>query len=79
MFAGPNMTRLGLYDSKEDIEVSYQIFKDLLKTNPEIRGMTGSSAGDVVAIGTPDEIERNDSSVTGDYLSGRKFIEILCV
>jgi simple sugar transport system substrate-binding protein len=49
--AYPKMTRLGLYDSKEDIEVSYQIFKDLLKTNPEIRGMTGSSAGDVVAIG----------------------------
>jgi simple sugar transport system substrate-binding protein len=47
----PNLTRLGLYDSKEDIEVSYQIFKDLLKTNPEITGMTGSSAGDVVAIG----------------------------
>jgi len=47
----PDMTRLGLYDSKEDIEVSYQIFKDLLKTNPEITGMTGSSAGDVVAIG----------------------------
>jgi simple sugar transport system substrate-binding protein len=47
----PNMTRLGLYDSKEDIEVSYQIFKDLLKTNPEIAGMTGSSAGDVVGIG----------------------------
>jgi len=47
----PNMERLGLYESKEDIEVSYQIFKDLLKTNPEIKGMTGSSAGDVVAIG----------------------------
>jgi simple sugar transport system substrate-binding protein len=27
------------------------IFKDLLKTNPEIAGMTGSSAGDVVGIG----------------------------
>ncbi|MCD6355735.1 MAG: substrate-binding domain-containing protein, partial [Anaerolineaceae bacterium] len=49
--AYPNMERLGLYESKEDIEVSYQIFKDLLKTNPEIKGMTGSSAGDVVAIG----------------------------
>ncbi len=49
--AYPNMTRLGLYESKEDIEISYQIFKDLLKTNPEIKGMTGSSAGDVVAIG----------------------------
>jgi simple sugar transport system substrate-binding protein len=49
--AYPNMTRLGLYESKEDQEISYQIFKDLLKTNPEIKGMTGSSAGDVVAIG----------------------------
>jgi simple sugar transport system substrate-binding protein len=49
--AYPNMERLGLYESKEDTEISYQIFKDLLKTNPEIKGMTGSSAGDVVAIG----------------------------
>jgi simple sugar transport system substrate-binding protein len=58
----PNMTRLGLYDSKEDIEVSYQIFKDLLKTNPEITGMTGSSAGDVVAIGRAvEEAGLNDS------------------
>ncbi len=60
--AYPNMTRLGLYDSKEDIEVSYQIFKDLLKTNPEIRGMTGSSAGDVVGIGRAvDEAGLNDT------------------
>ena len=51
LVAYPNMERLGLYESKEDIEISYQIFKDLLKTNPEIKGMTGSSAGDVVAIG----------------------------
>jgi simple sugar transport system substrate-binding protein len=59
--AFPNMTRLGLYDSKEDIEVSYQIFKDLLKTNPEITGMTGSSAGDVVAIGRAvEEAKLND-------------------
>jgi simple sugar transport system substrate-binding protein len=49
--AYPDMERLGLYESKEDTEISYQIFKDLLKTNPEITGMTGSSAGDVVAIG----------------------------
>ena len=58
----PNMTRLDLYDSKEDIEISYQIFKDLLKTNPEIAGMTGSSAGDVVGIGRAvDEAKLNDS------------------
>lgn len=49
--AYPNLTRLGLYESREDQEISYQIFKDLLKTNPEIKGMTGSSSGDVVAIG----------------------------
>jgi simple sugar transport system substrate-binding protein len=58
----PDMVRLGLYDSKEDIEVSYQIFKDLLKTNPEITGMTGPSAGDVVAIGRAvEEAGLNDS------------------
>jgi len=49
--AYPNMTRLGLYESREDAELGYQIFKDLLKTNPEIKGMTGSSSGDVVFVG----------------------------
>ncbi len=47
----PNMSRLGLYESKEDIEIAYQVFKDLLKTNPEIKGATGSSASEPTAIG----------------------------
>lgn len=47
----PEMRRLGLYDSKEDIEIAYQTFKDLLSLDMDITGMTGSSAGDVVAVG----------------------------
>jgi len=47
----PNMTRLGLYDSKEDTEISYQTMKDLLKTHPEITGATGSSSSDPAGIG----------------------------
>ena len=36
----------------------------------------GEHGGEVVAIGTPDEIAANEKSITGDYLSGRKRIEI---
>ena len=63
----PDMTRLGLYDSKEDTENSYQIMKDLLKTNPEITGATGSSAGDPAGIGRAvEEAGLNDTiSVVG--------------
>ena len=63
----PNMTRLGLYDSKEDTENSYQIMKDLLKTNPEITGATGSSSGDPAGVGRAvEEAGLNDTiSVVG--------------
>ena len=36
----------------------------------------GEHGGEVVAVGTPDEIAANEKSITGDYLSGRKKIEI---
>ncbi len=39
----------------------------------------GEHGGEVVAIGTPDEIAANEKSITGDYLSGRKRIEIPAV
>jgi len=39
----------------------------------------GEHGGEVVAIGTPDEIAANENSITGDYLSGRKRIEIPAV
>jgi len=36
----------------------------------------GEGGGRVVASGTPEDIESNTHSVTGAYLSGRKFIEV---
>ncbi len=36
----------------------------------------GEHGGEVVAVGSPDEIAANEKSITGDYLSGRKRIEI---
>lgn len=36
----------------------------------------GILGGNVVAIGTPTEVEANPKSLTGDYLSGRKYILI---
>lgn len=36
----------------------------------------GEHGGEVVAEGTPEQIERNKQSITGDYLSGRKFVPI---
>jgi len=36
----------------------------------------GEHGGEVVAVGTPEEIAANEKSITGDYLSGRKKIEI---
>ena len=39
----------------------------------------GVHGGEVVAIGTPEEIMLNENSITGDYLSGRKKIEVPAV
>ncbi|MDI2113393.1 excinuclease ABC subunit UvrA [Commensalibacter nepenthis] len=36
----------------------------------------GILGGNVVAVGTPDEVAANPKSLTGDYLSGRKYIPI---
>jgi excinuclease ABC subunit A len=36
----------------------------------------GVHGGEIVAVGTPEEIERNLDSLTGQYLSGRKSIEV---
>jgi simple sugar transport system substrate-binding protein len=45
------MELIGKYESKEDQEVVYNTFKDLLTTYPDIAGVQGSAAGDVVASG----------------------------
>jgi len=47
----PDMEFIGKYESKEDQEVVYNTFKDLLTTYPDIAGVQGSAAGDVVAAG----------------------------
>jgi len=47
----PDMEFIGKFESKEDQEVAYNIFKDLLDTYPDIKGMQGSAAGDVVSAG----------------------------
>jgi simple sugar transport system substrate-binding protein len=47
----PNMELVGKFEGKEDQEVVYNTFKDLLKTYPDIKGVQGSAAGDVVAAG----------------------------
>ncbi|MCD8055273.1 MAG: excinuclease ABC subunit UvrA [Clostridiales bacterium] len=36
----------------------------------------GVRGGEVVAVGTPDEVAANENSITGDYLSGRKKIDV---
>ena len=36
----------------------------------------GIHGGEVVAIGTPEEVAKNKKSITGDYLSGRKIISV---
>ena len=47
----PGMELVGKYETKEDMEVVYNIMKDLLKTHPDIKGVQGSAAGDVVGAG----------------------------
>ena len=36
----------------------------------------GIHGGEVVATGTPEEVSKNKNSITGDYLSGRRKIEV---
>ncbi len=39
----------------------------------------GKLGGEVIAQGTADEVSKNPNSLTGDYLSGKKFIEVPAV
>ncbi|UQS85082.1 excinuclease ABC subunit UvrA [Apilactobacillus apisilvae] len=36
----------------------------------------GSNGGKVMAVGTPEEVANNDQSLTGQYLSGKKYISV---
>ncbi len=36
----------------------------------------GSNGGKIMAAGTPKEVSQNDESITGQYLSGKKFIPV---
>ena len=36
----------------------------------------GVNGGEIIAMGTAKQIEKNKASITGDYLSGRKFIPV---
>lgn len=47
----PNLEFIAKYESKEDQEVAYNTMKDVLKTYPDIKGVLGSAAGDVVGAG----------------------------
>ncbi len=37
----------------------------------------GKHGGEVIAVGTPTEIEKDENSITGKYLSGKKKIEVM--
>lgn len=47
----PNLEFVAKYESKEDQEVAYNSMKDVLKTYPDIKGVMGAAAGDVVGAG----------------------------
>lgn len=47
----PKLQWIAKYESKEDFEVAYNTMKDVLKTHPDIKGVLGSAAGDVVGAG----------------------------
>lgn len=42
----------------------------------DIGPLAGEQGGEVVACGTPEEVARCDNSITGNYLSGKKCIEV---
>jgi excinuclease ABC subunit A len=42
----------------------------------DIGAGAGIHGGEIIAVGTPDEVANNPKSLTGDYLSGRKRIEV---
>jgi len=47
----PNIEFVARYESKEDQEVAYNTMKDVLKTYPDVKGVLGASALDVVGAG----------------------------
>ena len=47
----PKLVFVARYESKEDQTVAYNTMKDALKTNPDIVGVMGAAAGDVVGAG----------------------------
>jgi simple sugar transport system substrate-binding protein len=67
----PNMELIGKFESKEDQEVAYNTFKDILDTYPDLKGVQGSASGDVVAAGRAiDEAGLNDKiSVVGTSIT----------
>ncbi len=42
----------------------------------DIGPMAGIHGGEVIACGTPEEVAKNKNSITGDYLSGRRKIDV---
>ena len=36
----------------------------------------GTEGGKIIAAGTPDQIKENENSITGQYLSGKKYITV---
>lgn len=47
----PNLVFIEKYESEEDQEVAYNVMKDVLRSNPDVKGVLGSAAGDVVGAG----------------------------
>jgi simple sugar transport system substrate-binding protein len=47
----PKLEFVARYESKEDQEVAYNTMKDVLKTYPDVKGVLGAAAGDVVGAG----------------------------
>ncbi len=47
----PKLEFVARYESKEDTEVAYNTMKDVLKTHPDVKGVLGAAAGDVVGAG----------------------------
>jgi simple sugar transport system substrate-binding protein len=47
----PNLEFIAKYESKEDQEVAYNTMKDVLRTYPDVKGVLGAAAGDVVGAG----------------------------
>ena len=47
----PKLELIAKYESKEDQNVAYNTMKDVLKTYPDVKGVMGAAAGDVVGAG----------------------------